>query len=175
MDSNLGEKGVESIRLNGLKPENLPLAERASALSQLVQARAVQNVNRIRGIRASSPKQSVAWVESRIETANKNATDVAALKSRETALIAEYSGLISMCRHRDKLIERTTDEDEIQKLKKDFPLYDVEAMERQIVQSKEAIERCDGVIAREYKDIADLQELLGLCRKRDADIKALGG
>ena len=47
-------------------------------------------------------------------------------------------------------------------------------MEQQIIQSTEAIERADGVIAKEYASIAELRELKGLCEQRDMKLRYLG-
>ena len=57
---------------------------------------------------------------------------------------------------------------------KQFPPYKVTAMEQQIVQSTEAIERADNVIAQEYSSIAELREVLALCKLRDTTLRSLG-
>ena len=47
-------------------------------------------------------------------------------------------------------------------------------MEQQVVQSTEAIERADQVIATEFNSVAELREYLVLCQARDANLRALG-
>ena len=42
------------------------------------------------------------------------------------------------------------------------------------MQSTEAIDRADGVIATEYASIAEMRELKGLCDQRDLKLRYLG-
>jgi len=94
-------------------------------------------------------------------------------------MINEYASQISLCKFRDDEITKIADDDDereekIKDLNKRFPPYKVPAMEQQIKQSGEAIERADGVIAQEYASIANLREVKGLCEQRDMRLRYLG-
>lgn len=172
MDSNLGETGVGSIRLGGHRIENLPIAENALARPQLKDVLATQKINKINDVLAKYPKQSAAYLKGRIAEAEENARRIAAMKARETQVISEYSGLIALCEHRDREIEKNPSRK--QEMLLQFPPYDVPAMRLQIEQCKQSIARGDAVIKREYESVAELRELLGLCEQRDAELRALG-
>jgi len=171
---NIGETGAKSIRLGGMKMEDLPLAEAASAKPQLPDVEENEKQDEIMNIRASFPKQSVAYINSRIKECEENVVRIGQIKGEQQALINEYTSYISLCRHRDKELSKTTDEAERKEIKKAFPLYNVEAMQAQIEQSIDSINKTDEVIAREYQSIAELRELIGTCQQRDNRLTKLG-
>jgi len=175
--SNEGLTGVESIRIGGKKIDELPIAEGALTKLQMPTILADARDNKIVNIKAKYPTQSVPWINGAIREANDTIRRVRDLISRQRTMIEEYTGFISLCRHRDKaLLKLDTDasEDEIKSLKKQFPLYDVKAMRQQIQQCNEALYRSDKVIDQEHDSIAMLKELMVDCKKRDAELKALG-
>lgn len=171
---NTGETGAKSIRLGGMKLVDLPLAEAAAAKPQLPAVEENEKQDEIKNIKASFPKQSVAYINSRIRECEENVVRISKIKGEQQTLINEYTSYISLCRHRDKELSKTTDEAERKKIIKTFPLYNVEAMQAQIEQSIASINKTDEVIAKEYQSIAELRELIGTCQQRDNRLTKLG-
>lgn len=176
---NIGIEGVDSIRIGDMRICDLPIAENAIARQQIPLAEDTDRQNKIADIIAGYPTQRVPYLDSRIAECEKNITRIGQMKNEQTALISEYTSQITLCKFRDEEIDRIDDGDELkeQKIKdlfKRFPPYKVDAMEQQIKQSTETIERGDDVIATEYKSIAELRELKGLCVQRDLKLSNLG-
>ena len=176
---NIGVTGVGSIRLGDMKIGDLPIAEGAIAKQQMPLAEDTERQNEIKNILAGYPKQSVVYLESRISEAEQNIIRINDMKSQQTAMVSEYTSQISLCKFRDDEISRIAEDDDDREAKmkdlfKRFPPYKVPAMEQQIIQSSEAIERADGVIAKEYTSIAELREIKGLCVQRDMKLRYLG-
>lgn len=174
-----GLVGPESIRIGGMKVQDLPLAEMAQAASQLPLAEDTARQNKIDDIIVGAPKQRVSYLEGRIAECQANVVRIGGMKQQQQQMINEYSAQISLCAFRDKEIANIADDDPerdalVRDLNKRFPPYNVIAMEQQIVQSTEAIERADGVIAQEYASVAELREYLVLCQARDVKLRALG-
>ena len=179
-DSNIGETGSESIRLNGTRIQNLPIGEASRAVSQIPLVHAAERLTKIENIKATYPKVRVDYLQSRIREAEENIERTTKLKQELAVQISEYTGHISLCRYRDCEIERAANiADEVERtayvkdLNQRFPLYSVVAMEQQIQQSSESISRADGVIAAEYKSIAELNGVIQQCTRRDAELRAL--
>jgi len=172
--SNIGQVGVESIRIGGMRVQELPIAEAAIVKPQLPLARDTVRKNKINSVLKKYPDQRTAYLRSRIVECEGNVERVGTTRAQQNQMIAEYSGLLSMCRYRDEEIARAADEEQVKALKKRFPPYDVGAMSQQILQCTESIERADAVVAQEYKSIAEMRELIGLTTLRDNELKALG-
>jgi hypothetical protein len=176
---NVGVEGVQSIRIGDMQICDLPIAESAIAKQQLPLAEDTERQNKINNILAGYPKQKVSYLESRIKEAEVNVMRIGQLKSEQSALISEYTSQIALCKFRDEEIARIADDDpekdsKLKDLFKRFPPYKVDAMNQQIVQSTETIERSDEVIAQEYAAIADLREIKALCEQRDIKLRHLG-
>jgi hypothetical protein len=171
--SNIGKTGVDSIRIGGMKLDDLPMAEAAQAKAELPKFIEQERLQKIANIKAEYPPQTTAFLDSSIKACEENIVRVGQMRDRENALISEYVSIITMCQYRDKQIAKLTDEGEIKELLKEFPPYKIDALQQQIIQSTESIERADSVIAREYKDIAEFKELTGLCHQRDSKLKNL--
>lgn len=176
---NIGETGLESIRIGGMQIDNLPIAEAADVKAQMPEAEKTQRENKIADIRKSHPTQRVGYLKGRINEAEDNIERMRQQKARNLDDISSYTSQISLCQHRDSAIDLIPAEDpkraeKISTLYKQFPPYNVEKMKQQIKQFNEAIVRFDDVIAREYKDIAEMRELLGLCERRDLLLRNLG-
>ena len=176
---NIGISGVDSIRIGDMRIEELPIAENAIARQQIPLAEDVERQNKIKGILVGYPKQKVDYLKNRIVECEDNIVKIGEMKSQQSVIISEYTSQITLCKFRDKEIAKITEDDEnrdskIKELFKDFPPYQVDAMEQQIKQSGEAIERADGVIAQEYSSIADMRELKALCEQRDLKLRNLG-
>lgn len=172
--SNIGQTGLESIRIGGMKVDELPIAESALTKQQMPMVEESIKRNKLGNIIAKYPKQTVAWVEGAIRECHASIKQVRALKAGQQKMIDEYTGHISLCAYRDKEIAKTDDEEKIRELKLKFSPYNVKAMEQQIVQCKEAIERSDDVIDKEHKSIAELEKLLAVCKQRDEELKPFG-
>ena len=175
--SNEGVTGVESIRIGGMTFDQLPIAEAALTKQQLPGILEDARENKIVNIKAQYPKQTVDWINGAINECNASIKNVRDLIGRQRVMIEEYTGFISLCRHRDKELMKlhdTEDADKIKALKKQFPLYNVKAMRQQVQQCNEAIYRSDKVIDQEHASISELKELMVKCEKRDVELKALG-
>lgn len=183
--SNIGETGVESIRLNGMKIEDLPIGEAARVQPQMELARDTERQNKIAGVIAKYPTQRVDYLEGRIRECKESQEGMAKLALLEQQRIQEYQGHIEMCKHRDREIARlekargtpgmTTEivDAHIKALKLQYP-YVIDRLEAQITISNESIERFNNVVQRESTDIQELSETLALCRQRDFELKQLG-
>ena len=173
-ESNMGQTGLESIRLGGMKIDSLPIAESALTKEQMPVIQESIKRNELGNIIAKYPKQTVDWVKGAIRECEDTIKKVRALKGQQQTMIDEYTGHISLCSYRDKEIAKTDDKGKIADLKLQFPPYNVEAMQQQITQCKEAIERSDGVIDKEHNAIADLKKLLTTCQQRDKELEPFG-
>jgi hypothetical protein len=183
-DSNIGKAGPDSIRINGMKPENLPIAEAARVQPQMAEARENERQNVIAGIRKKYPTQDVGYLEGRIKECRTSMDGMHEMMLREQQRIQEYQGHIEMCKHRDRMlaqldsrlrkgeIGRTDYLAEQKALKLQFP-YVIDRLEEQVRISNESIERFQSVVKRETHDIEELNQVLALCRQRDAELKAV--
>ena len=176
---NIGVKGIESIRLGDMEICDLPIAECANAQQQLPLAEDAERQNEIENILAGYPKQRVGYLNARIHECEENIGRIGQMKGQQAAMISEYTSQISLCKFRDDEVAQIAEDDEerdvkIKDLFKRFPPYKVPAMEQQVIQSNEAIQRADEVIAKEYASIAELRELMGLCEQRDNKLRHLG-
>lgn len=176
LDSNVGQVGVDSIRLAGRRIENLPLAEQARAVDQIPAARKAELESKRAAIRARYPRQSVAYLEGRIREARANIKRISDFRDQQRRRGTEYAAEIGLCRQREKLEAAIPNDDpererKLAELRKQFPPYNVAAMEQQIEQFDEAVRRCDGVIAQENASIAELSEVLALVRRRDEELR----
>ena len=176
---NIGETGLASIRIGGMKLDTLPIAEAAIAKQQWSEKQAEDIRNKIEDILGRYPTHRVTYLESRIAECQDNIVRVRKLKAEQEQMINDYAGHIGMCNHRDRELEKLdpdnpVDAAAIKDLKRRFPPYTVEAMKQQITQCKEAILRCDVVVDAENKSIAELNGMLALCKQRDSELKQFG-
>lgn len=172
--SNIGQTGVESIRLNGCKPEDLPIGEAARVQPQMNLARDTERQNQVNNIKAKYPKQDAGYLEGRINECKHSQEGMAKLAQTEQARIQEYQGHIEMCKHRDRMIAKLDperDAEEIKALQRQFP-YIIDRLQAQINISNESIERFNEVVRRESASIQELSETLSLCKQRDRELKA---
>lgn len=185
MTSNVGETGVKSIRLKGMKIEELPLPMAARVKDQLELARDTERRCAIEEIIATHPMQRVDYLEGRVAEAKKSQENMNDLSLVEQQRIQEYQGHIEMCKHRDREIEKiaqavadghmTEDyaEDHRKSLKTQFP-YIIDRLQAQIDISNESIKRFQEVTRRESSSIQELSETLALCKERDRLLKLHG-
>lgn len=167
------------MRLGGMVVDDLPIAEGAAAAEQLPAARETERRNVVEGILARYPDHSVTYLEGRIREARSNIIAFKRERSGVDSQRGEYQSILALCQHRDKLIAAIPEDDpelgaKTKALQSQFGLYQVEGLEKQIVQFGESAERFDQAIAREQADIAELRELVGLCKARDKELANLG-
>lgn len=177
---NIGIVGPESVRLGSRRIENLPIAEAAGAKVQIPLVYEADRISKIESVKARYPKASIQYLESRIRECQENIERVINLRNKQQSEISDYTTQLAMCKYREGEIAKISEDDpdrksKIKGLRQQFPPYDVDAMQAQIVQFNEGCERCDAVIKQEHASIAELSEAIGRCRQRDLEIKALGG
>lgn len=174
---NEGLDGVESIRLGGMSIDNLPIGESAVTKQQWPTIIEDNKRQEAQNIIALYPRATVSYCESRVTECNENIERIRKLKSDQNQMISDYSSQVSLCKFRDTQLEKLDaekDRESIIKLKQDFPAYNVEAMNQQIVQCKETIERCDEVIDKEHKSISELRDTISQLKIRDEKLKPYG-
>lgn len=153
---------------------SLPMREGRITLDQLPAVNAAHKKNQIEDVKGKYPPQSIAWIDGALRECKGNMHNVRQLAADTQAKINEYSGHISLCKHRDKLLNETKDPDEINKINKQFPPYNVKAMKDQIRQFRTTINECDTVVDKEQDTIRELMELRRVCVERDQKLAALG-
>ena len=175
--SNIGITGPDSLRLGGMKVDELPFAAAEQTKHQLPEFYATEKLNKIARIKARFPKQSVDWCNGAIRECEGNMVNVRGLKAQAAGQIEEYKALISQCKRRDRKIDEAESqgktEDEIRVIKKGFPLYQVKPMKHQIGQFRATINRCDDVIEKEKQSIKEVRDLRTACAERDRLLKEL--
>ncbi len=172
-------KGVESIRIKGVAVDELPLGMGNEAKAGMPAAIEQERLNNIATINSKFPPHRIDYLVSRINECSENIDRINSTRAEQEKMISEYTGHISMCKHRDKeLAKLDVDADDFKEKKKalfkQFPPYDVAAMEQQIVQCKEAISRCEDVVRQENASISEFSEVKALCRQRDIELAQYG-
>ena len=172
-------KGVESIRIKGRAIEDLPLGQGNEAKAQLPYVIEQERLNNIEGVIAKYPTHRIDYLLGVIKECEENKTRMRKTITELNTMTSNYKGQIKMCEHRDKQLAKLDEDADDFKAKKkalfkEFPPYSVPAMEQQIVQNGEGIERCDKVIIAEDASITQFTEALTLCRQRDKELKLLG-
>jgi len=177
--SNVGVEGIDSIRIAGQPINHLDMVPLAHAKLQMAEVRRVQLQNKIENVKAKYPTQKVSYLASRIVECRENIARIQNMHKDNNEKIMEYASLIMACKLRDTEIAAIPEDhpDKKQIIKEKFlkvPPYKTEAMQTQIKQFQETIDRCTEVIAQEYESIAEFNEVLGLCKQRDLELKNLG-
>lgn len=181
-ESNVGQVGVDSIRIGGMTLNTLPIAEAALTKEQWPQVVANAKRQEIENILAEYPKQKISYLDSRVRECEDTIGKIQKLKTDQQAMINDYTTHIGLCKFRDREISKLQEsvmdadvrKDYIRDLKRKYPPYDVEAMEAQIAQCKDAIERSDSIIKQEYDSIAELKDVITHCKIRDEKLKPYG-
>lgn len=179
MTNNSTRYGRKSIRIGGHTIDNLPIAEAALTRHQMTIVDDDERKTKIKSIIQRYPKQRVPYLRSRLVECNENIARIHQLRDKNIASISEYQGQISLCEHRDRELAKIADDDpdkveKTKKLKKDFPLYNVQKMEEQIVMFTESVERAEKVVDTERDSIQEFTAVLALCMRRDEDLRRLG-
>jgi hypothetical protein len=179
-DSNKGKEGLDSLRINGSKLDNLPLGQGEKAKEGLVDFLKTDKETKENNIRAKYPKVGEEYIRGILREVNHNIKRVKGLKKDLQGKIAEYRTLITLTQGqiRDSQIEQLNkenpeDAEKIKQLLKQFPPYNIKALEEQVTQFEQSIERCDSVIEKEYESIAEFTKNLALVQQRDRELKAI--
>ena len=173
--SNIDVIGVNSIRLNGQRVEELPLAERASALQQLPLAYDAERQSEIESVLARYPKQDIAAIQARIQEAQDNIHRITKMLGNQRDMINNYNHIKNMCKLRDKELsfypedgpERNEKirEWNIQLANANTSAYmvydDMIKFDEQIEQCEDSIKKAEDVIERERNDIRMMEKLCG--------------
>lgn len=173
------DTGIDTIRLGGQRVSELPWTSQAQIRNDLKLAEDTERQNKIDNVLARYPKQSVGYLQSRIDECLENIKRMNQHKSDTGNRLSDYAAQISLCEHRDREIARIPEdaldrEAQIKDLKKRFPPYDVVEMQKQVLQFKEDIIRFDRVIETENASIAEHEKYKALCESRDRELKQLG-
>ncbi|MEE9459782.1 MAG: hypothetical protein V3V84_08480 [Candidatus Bathyarchaeia archaeon] len=177
-DNNKGKEGLDSLRINGSKIDNLPLGQGEKAKEGLVDFLKTDKETKENNIRAKYPKVSEEYIHATIKELNSNIQRVKGLKKDLSAKISEYRMLVTQGQVRDAQIEQLNEDNpedakKIKELLKQYPPYNIEALETQIGQFETSIERCDSVIEQEYESIAEFTKNLALVQQRDRELRTI--
>ncbi len=177
-DKNVGQEGVESLRINGSKLDNLPLGQGEKAKEGLADFLKTDRETKENNIKAKYPKVSAEYIHGVLKELKANVKRVRKMREDLKGQIFEYTTLIAQGKIRDSQIEmfnknNPEDAEKIKQLLKQYPPYNIQALEDQINQFEQSIKRCDSVIDKEYDSIAEFTKNLALVQQRDLELKAL--
>ena len=99
--SNVGEEGIASIRIGGMKIEDLPLANAHDVKMQMPLVEDTIRQNKIEDLIAKYPKQKVDYLQSRMKECQVNIEQQTSFKGEMGLKIQDYQGKISMDGYRD--------------------------------------------------------------------------
>jgi len=177
-DKNIGKEGLDSLRINGSKLDNLPLGQGEKAKLGLPDFLKTDKENKENNIRSRYPKVSEEYINGTIKELKANVVRVKDLRSDMKNKIEEYRILITQGKVRDAQIENLNRDNpehltKIKELFKQFPPYSINALENQISQFEESIEMCNEVIEQEYASIAEFTKNLALIQQRDRELRSI--
>lgn len=173
-EPNIGETGAESIRINGRRIENLPLGQGNQVKEGLREFLKTDKETKENNIIAKFPKHKRPYLEAQIRECRRNINQIKNFKRDLKNNIVEYRQLIKDCQKRDEEIAKCDpieDKDRINKLKREIPPYNVEAMYKQIEQFEEGIDKCDETIEQDYDSISEITSILALVEQKEKELK----
>jgi uncharacterized coiled-coil DUF342 family protein len=175
---NIGKNGAESIRINGMKIEALPLGQGHQAKEGLQEFLKTERETKRNNITAKFPKHKVEFLKAKVTECRRNIKRIRGFKSQQKELITEYRQHIRDCDQRERELsqlcaDNPDDAAKMKELRLKYPPYDVDALQAQIEQFEEAIERCDSVIEQEYESISEIEGLLALVEQREKELKSV--
>ena len=183
-ESNIGQTGVESIRLRGQKVEDLPLGTGNQALSELELARETERLVAIAEINKQYPSQRVDYLVARINECEENKNRMKALRTDILTRQQQYRDLVTRCDVRDRMLAdhekaRSEVSEEYwekrrREILKDWGRWDVDELHNQIKLDDESLERVEGVIGQEDDSIKEFTKVLTLCKERDRKLAEHG-
>jgi hypothetical protein len=98
----IGETGLQSIRVNGLRINELPIAELHEATQQLRLAEDDFRQARIKSVMATYPPYQVSALKSQIRTSKSSILRAQAVIDKENQTINDYVGHVAVCERRDQ-------------------------------------------------------------------------
>jgi len=175
-ESNIGRTGFDSIRINNMKIDSLPLGQGNLAREGLAEFLKTDKETKKNNILAKFPKHKVTFLESQLKECKSNIKKIKNFKNEVKEKINEYRILVSESKFRDREMEKYDKDNEedakkIKELRLKYPPYDIDALEKQIEQFGHAIERCDEVIEKEYESISEIQQILVLVKQREMELR----
>lgn len=187
-DDNIGEVGVESIRINGQKIANLPFGQSQRTAEQIPLALAHEKQQKIADVLARYPRLNRDYVDARIRECRAAIDDFKRVKQETQTKIADFTMLAqqqggeSFTDIEDELYaigarsDISVEEKKvlIKERRQNVCEYDRNALYKQITQFQENIERLDDAIQSENDSITELRVMLGKLDLRDAELKSLG-
>lgn len=172
--SNIGQTGVESIRIKGQRIEDLPLGTGNQAAEQVADAIETERLNAIAEVNAKYPHQRVDYLTHRINECEQNKNRMKAFIADTQRQISEYQQLIMNCKVRDRLLKAEEDPEERKAIYREWGRWEQSELEAQIGRFEESIAKTEEVITLEDNAIREHTEVIGLCRQRDRELAKLG-
>jgi len=173
-DNNIGKTGADSLRVDGMQIGNLPLGQGNEAKEGLADFLETHHETLRNNIAAKFPKHKVEFLKARIQECEGNIQKIKNFKQDLKAKISEYRLLIKEVTLADEQIKQLDPEqhkEQIKKIRKKTPPYNIPALNQQIVQFEDAIERCDVTIEQDYDSISEIREVLALAEQRDKELR----
>jgi hypothetical protein len=178
MKDNVGQTGVDSIRINSQKIENLPLGQGEKAKEGLVDFIKTDRENKEKAIRSRYPTQSADYLRGAVKEAEVNIKKIKDFRQELRDKIKDYRKLVEDANIRDLELakysrENPEDIPKIKELNRKYPPYNIEALNQQIVQFEEGIDSCEKVIEQDYDSISEIRGVLALVEQRDKELKSI--
>jgi len=173
-DNNIGKTGADSLRVDGMQIGNLPLGQGNEAKEGLADFLETHHETLRNNVAAKFPKHKVEYLKSRIKECEGNIQKIKDFKQDLKTQISEYRSLIKEVALANEQILKLDPEqhkEQIKKIRKKTPPYNVEALNKQIEQFEESIERCDATIEQDYDSISEIREVLALAEQRDKELR----
>jgi len=171
-NSNIGKTGTESLRINGMKIGSLPLGQGNEASAGFAEFLKTDKETKENNINAKFPKHKVEFLKSQIRECRLNIQRIKKYKTELKENILEYRQLIGDCAIREKELANCTDDKaKAKELRLKYPPYNIEALNQQILQFDEGIERCDQVIEKDFESISQIEKTLTLVEQREKELK----
>lgn len=176
MDSNIGESGPQSIRIDGRRISNLPLGQGNEAREGLAEFLKTYKQTKRNNVIAKFPKHRMDVLKAQVKECRGNIKRIKDFKQNLKNQIFEYRQHIKNVELRSKLLDEVDPNDKAaaKKIRLEYPPYDVDALNQQIIQFEEAIERCDDVIEQDYDSITKIEKIIGLVEQKDRELSSIG-
>jgi len=175
MTNNIGEIGSKSIRIDGQRISELPIGQGNEAKDGLPGFLKTDRENKASVIRAKYPTQNADYLKASIRECENNIVKIKEFKLELKGKISEYQKMVSNCEFREREMalydaHNPNDFEAMKGLRLKYPPYDIEAMNKQIYQFQEAVERSDDVIEKDYNSISEIKQVLALVEQRDREL-----
>ncbi len=98
---NIGETGLQSIRIRGLRIDELPIAEKHVAQEQLRLAEDDDRQEKIKLVMETHPPYQVSALKAQVTSCRASIARAQAVIDQENQRIEEYAVHVAMCERRD--------------------------------------------------------------------------